>query len=1066
MSRIISRAESYETIETAISQINFTSFDFYTIKNSLIDYVKLHNPENFNDFIESSEFISILEIFSYVLELYNYRLDINASENFLSTAKRKQSVLKLSKFLSYNVSRNIPGRGLVKLQSIKSTEDVFDSDGINLNGRTIIWNDPNNVKWKDQFILVMNRIMKQEFGTVFPTDRVQIDNVIFELYELENIPINNGVIPYSTTVSGEQVPMELVPVELNDLGPLERRPDRNDTFSILYGSDGLGDSSDTTGFFIFTKQGELRSQRETFDGITPNQTFSLDEANINNTDIWINNIDPTTQEVLNDNTITGVKSGEWHEVDISHAQNIIFNTNPNRNKFEIETLEDDKVKIIFGDGEFADIPSGVFDLWFRSSINKALTIPKNAISSLTSTFNFIGRDSNSNTFTFTYSLINSIQNNSVSEDIEHIRKTAPSVYYTQDRMVNGKDYNTFMLQDTSILKLRSINRTFIGDSKYISWHDPKEYYESVKLFGDDLAIYFEDNARQTTIYNESESTNVFYNNIEPILASNDFFTIMTSNNVLPNDIRTKFTQTEASNMIQALELAMLSPPQTIQLFYSFIDDEWIHMTDESGPVSIPNTSSPNVFTSDFTFSTPIISSNKDQVLFNVSSVWDGTSLTAEGMITIIIDGTNWTILNNTRKIITQSTDTRFWNSNDNSPILSFDTLISNRDEIIILDANKHSNRESLLSENKHFDIINQELVESILPTSGLIDIHKLNVLPIDINGDTIPDNMDLAELFNISNITIQNSIYTLPFPSLFQDISLSGITTGITYEINGSYVSSPNNDDIITKIQEINNNPVIIDITEYIYFQREEIDLDTGEFTWIPKNTNSTIISSYINRNDHQPQWKRENGRYPFNFLWMHRSPRLNLIDPAATNIIDTYIISRSYYNSVLEWLSDKSNILPEESTSLQLRTDYNHLLESKMISDTMILHSGKIKILFGNKAIDELQSTFKIIRKDTSRLTDNQIKTKLINIVKDFFDIELWSFGESFFMSELTSNIHVGMISDIKSVVLVPTHTNNLFGDLYVIPAREDEIFQPHITVDNIEIVTTFSPENINQNR
>jgi len=90
------------------------------------------------------------------------------------------------------------------------------------------------------------------------------------------------------------------------------------------------------------------------------------------------------------------------------------------------------------------------------------------------------------TFTFTFSLVNSLQNSSKSEDIEHIRRVAPSVYYTQDRMVNGRDYNSFMLQDPSILKLKAINRTFSGDSKYIAWHDPKEYYEDVKIFGEDF----------------------------------------------------------------------------------------------------------------------------------------------------------------------------------------------------------------------------------------------------------------------------------------------------------------------------------------------------------------------------------------------------------------------------------------------------------------------------------------------------------------------------------------------------------------------------------------------------
>lgn len=1063
MSRLISRAESFETIEQVLNQVNFSSFDYNTIKASLIDYVKLQYPEEFNNFIESGEFISILEIFSYVIELFNYRLDINASENFLATAQRKQSVLKIAKFLSYSASRNIPGRGLVKIQSIKSTEDIFDIDGINLNNKTILWNDPNNTKWKDQFILVMNRVLKQEFGSVFPDERIQVDDVLFELYGLENVPFNNGVFKYSTVVSGEQIPMELVSSDLNEYGPNEKRPEHNSSFSILYGSDGLGDSSDTTGFFIFTKQGEVQVQQYQFDGVTPNQTLELTIDNINDTDIWINNVDPLTRLTLNDNSLSIGKSGEWHEVDISNAQNIIFNTNPNRNKFEVETLENDQIKIIFGDGEFADIPNGSFDIWFRNSINKSITIPKNSISNNSATFNYIGFDGNTDTFEFSYSLINSIQNNSASEDIEHIRKIAPAVYYTQDRMTNNKDYNTFMLQDTTILKLRSINRTFVGDSKYITWHDPKESYESVKLFGDDLAIYYKSNESSVEVINEPSASQVFFNHIQPLLSSNDFFTLLSLKGVTPDNIRITFTEDETSKIIDAMEIAALSPDKVIHLFYSLELDEWVFAT-ESGT---------NEFDLDLTFS----NSNYDptQVVYDISSIWDGTKLQGEGLIRIDVNGSfNWKISHKNQRIVAHSPQTRFWNSNNSDRIISYDTLLSNQDEIIILDANKDANRNQLIDKNRHYNVIGQEFVESDnIPTSGLIDIHQLSIMPIDINEDNIPDDIDLPGIINPSYILlaydailpidydIRFDVKKLPFICLFKDITTSGT---LSYWLNDIENITPGPNDLIDEVRNLDLSISDINIKEYVYFQKEIIDLDTLEFSWIPKKPTKEIIEYY--NLDVIDDWKRENGRYPLNYLWMHRSPRFNLIDPASTNIIDTYIISRSYYTSMLEWLSDKTDIIPEESTSLQLRTDYNELIDSKMISDTMILHSGIIKPLFGSKAIDPLQSSFKVIRKSTSRLTNNQIKIKVIGLIQEFFDINSWEFGETFYWTELSAKIHLNMIEDIKSIVLVPIKSNNLFGDLFIVQAREDEIFQPHITINDIVIVETYTTENINQGK
>ena len=60
MARQLSRAEAWERAHQVFTQVNFNAFDYSTIKESLLDYVKLYYPEDFNDYIESSEFIAIL----------------------------------------------------------------------------------------------------------------------------------------------------------------------------------------------------------------------------------------------------------------------------------------------------------------------------------------------------------------------------------------------------------------------------------------------------------------------------------------------------------------------------------------------------------------------------------------------------------------------------------------------------------------------------------------------------------------------------------------------------------------------------------------------------------------------------------------------------------------------------------------------------------------------------------------------------------------------------------------------------------------------------------------------
>ncbi|MGZ8924663.1 MAG: hypothetical protein ACXW2E_02145, partial [Nitrososphaeraceae archaeon] len=587
MSRLVARAENWSKVYEAFNNINFAAFDYNTIKQSLLDYIKLYFPEGFNDYIESSEFIAIVECFAYIAELLSFRFDIDAHENFLPVAQRKDSILRLAKLISYTADRQLPARGLVKITSISTTENIIDAFGTNLANKTIKWNDINNQQWKDQFILIVNRIFNQNFGTVAPSERFQIENVLFELYDLNINPLSTGVIPYSAVVNSQSLPMELVPVEYSPReGIIERRPRSNSNFTMLYAQDGLGDISDTTGFFCYTKQGTLQRFRKNFDGVTPHQVFEIPLNDVNDTDVWINNVDPITGEIIDlpspllhhKRDISGI-SGEWIQVDLAHAQNVIFNTNPNRNKYEVETRDNNRVRILFGDGDFVDIPSGTFDFWVRTSIDQDIIVSQSSVIDVPATLTYMDLFGRVQTFSFTFSLINSLQNNSSSESIEHIRQTAPAVYYSQDRMVNGQDYNTFMLQDSSILKLRATNRTFVGDSRYNSWFDPSTTYENVKMFGQDGVIYFQEKVESTTASDISDINELIVLYIEPLLSSTDIFIHLTSYGVSPFKFRRVFNQSEKERLVEGL-----TPPPTpsnISLYYNLVLNEWfaVQMSD-------------------------------------------------------------------------------------------------------------------------------------------------------------------------------------------------------------------------------------------------------------------------------------------------------------------------------------------------------------------------------------------------------------------------------------------------------------------------------------------------------
>jgi len=1122
MAREISRAEAWERAHTVFTQINFSAFDFATIKESLLDYVKLYFPEDFNDYIESSEFIAILEIFAYVGELLAYRIDINAHENFITTAQRKESILRLAKMISYKASRNIPARGLVKMTSIQTSESILDSTGTSLAGRRIFWNDRNNANWKEQFILIMNRVLEQDFGSVSPEERKQVDDVLFELYTFNNNPISSdskSVFPFSTTVDGETVPMELVPVDLTSSGPQEKRPETNLKFTLLYGNDGLGDSSDTTGFMMFTKQGTLSFQTESFDGVTPNQTLDIVQSNINETDVWINNIDPETgkilvidpyAEVLPHLVSNDLRYGEWVEVDLVSGQNIIFNTNSNHRKYEIETLTDDNMRIVFGDGEFSAIPSGTFNIWYRTSANKDFYIEKNSVVDQSSSFTYIDLTGSTQTLSFTFSLISSLQNSSASEDIEHIRRVAPSVYYTQDRMVNGRDYNTYMLQDPSIIRMRAINRTFAGDSKYIAWHDPRESYEDVKIFGDDLGLYWVEESPQITpptgalkiITTGLDSVAVLEDYIEPLLSSTDFFSkigpvLQEKATNVPESLRRSFNtasqatysfgtdslgfDNERSAIIGALNAALTTTPD-IELWYSIDLDEW---TVGEHTCSIDGNNPNCAGTTDST------------LMIIISSEFNNSTLSG------------WSIRWLTRRLIAHSESTKFWNTRLTESVVNFDTLNSVTDELAILKANPNSAFTGLLPDNIIFGVVAQEQVTAVTPNSGLPDIHRLSVLPVDNNNDGIPDDLVQPDLFDgVFNFTYpidEANIKTGELPLIFDGtayyVDLDQIgensTFGVSYDKGYDYDIEFYHDDGTGFIQYQfgGNLPLLTDdysgytttdiirskfrlapsallnitsgdairikVISHVYVSRAD------EFSdWIPSNTSDIIKTSYLleNTTPESQRYNRYLGRYPLNFAWMHSTARLNLVDPAASNIIDIFITSSGFYTGMQRWLQGKTDIQPTPPTPLELRTTYATLLENKMISDTVVLQSGNFKILFGPKATPQLRSVFKIVRPTGTLLTDNQVKVRIVEVVRKFFDINDWEYGEKFYFTEMASAIHADIGPEIDSFVLVPLYANNRFGDMFQITAAENELFLPDINTTDIEIVQSLTPSNIRQ--
>jgi len=199
-------------------------------------------------------------------------------------------------------------------------------------------------------------------------------------------------------------------------------------------------------------------------------------------------------------------------------------------------------------------------------------------------------------------------------------------------------------------------------------------------------------------------------------------------------------------------------------------------------------------------------------------------------------------------------------------------------------------------------------------------------------------------------------------------------------------------------------------------------------------------------------------------FMWQHFTPYGNLIDPSASNIHDIFIITRGYYDNLTSYLRGTSSIEPETPSPLELRNSYGYLLNNKMLSDTVVLHPGKIKLLFGSLASPELRAKFKIVKSASATFSSERIRQEALAVINDFFSIDNWDFSISFYATELISLIHQRMPTQVASVVLVPLYSTNSFGSLFTVEAGIDEILQSCATINDIEIVEALTPAVLRQ--
>jgi hypothetical protein len=559
-------AEDYKKVFKAYQFIDYTAYDYDTLKQALINYIQTYYPEDFNDYIESSEFIAIIELLAYFGTSLAFRTDLNSRENFIDTAERRESIIRLAQMVNYVPRRNIPASGLFKIAAVQTDQPLVDADGVNLNDVTIYWNDPNNPDWFDQFVQICNAAFSSlnPFGR--PTKSGTIGGIPTDLYQLNSVLRLNVTYPVVININGQQYPVDVCnPDFVTNETIFERDPDPANAFNFIYRNDSLGVGSENTGFFLYFKQGTLMNIDTNFEFPVPNRVFPIDIQNINQYDVYVQETDEQG------NVIT-----KWQKVPALAGENIIYNSIKfsERNIFDVISGASDTISIRFADGNFGNVPTGLFRTWIRTSANQALVIRPDDAQGLQINIPYIGTDNQEYTLRIVFNLEQTIGNAAPSETDEQIKLRAPEVFSTQSRMVNGSDYNVLpLVYGNQIAKIQAIDRTYSGQSRYIDLNDPTGFHRDLIIFGEDGALYRDNQDVLSQIIEDSSNSatieSLVINSIQELLrdpkVSNFFY-----DDYLPqfeSKIRVNTFEGPSPNGYSILEL---SNPNQAQLYWKTV----------------------------------------------------------------------------------------------------------------------------------------------------------------------------------------------------------------------------------------------------------------------------------------------------------------------------------------------------------------------------------------------------------------------------------------------------------------------------------------------------------------
>jgi len=523
-----------EQFKDLIKEYKFEDYDFHSIRQTLIDYIKNNYP-NYTDFIESDYIMMLVELFAFQAEMMAYKMDTIMNETYLSTAKERRNIIKIADMLGYKFKRLTPAYAVLKFDLTNSDygNNFFKKIKIHNNTMDLIDNsytikfEPVEAKTQlryrfdyllkqstEQFMVVMNNIFKKledfDYKRDIKTKRIIEDGV--QLYErsyiLDNLesryePNHTVYLNYA----GETKTFEVQNIKLDRYKYFNTE---NTEDAIIYDEDNLYSNSTNVAIEFVIKYNDSKEILDKniymYNVILQGASYSRPIENIEDEKNRI--VTFHEQNIFNNKTLIR-QFNDDNKVIRTYQEVQDINSTQFNYAYECNNNEHEEIELLFGDGKNTEPLKKATNTLFYYRKNPYNTDDiLNVVNADIANYNikciyFDKIEKKQKTEIFMLNPIGKVnaKGGSPADSNEHIKYMARKLRSIQDRLVTASDYEIAGKMHPRVKYASVILRTYIGRN-------------SPRISNEKLDVFI----------NENENDIIFYKDFNILQVKQAYFT--------------------------------------------------------------------------------------------------------------------------------------------------------------------------------------------------------------------------------------------------------------------------------------------------------------------------------------------------------------------------------------------------------------------------------------------------------------------------------------------------------------------------------------------------------------